>query len=224
MNDQMVKDLLSRVLALERGQIRYRQGLVTDDSPFSVALGGSDVAYEDVAILAGAPAHTGDKVAALTFGHDMLVLGEVNADRRVPHARVHNSTNLSIATASNVVLTFNSERWDADAMHSTSLNTGRLTAVRPGLHLLDAGVEFAASAGGNERQIAFRLNGTTFIKASKVPRPTAALGSTIGVSTHYRLAAGDYVEVLAYQDSGAALNVVASANYSPEFSMTWVSP
>jgi hypothetical protein len=44
------------------------------------------------------------------------------------------------------------------------------------------------------------------------------------VTTVYDLAAGDYLEVFAYQDSGGALNVQTNANYSPEFSMVLVAP
>ena len=41
----------------------------------------------------------------------------------------------------------------------------------------------------------------------------------IPVTTIYQLTAGDYVEVRAYQNSGGALNVNSTANYSPEFWM-----
>lgn len=53
---------------------------------------------------------------------------------------------LTIANNSTTQLTFDSERWDTDGMHSTSTNTGRLTCVTSGLYLVFANVQWVASA------------------------------------------------------------------------------
>ena len=39
--------------------------------------------------------------------------------------------------------------------------------------------------------------------------------------TLYELAVNDYVELVVYQSSGGALNVVSSGNHSPEFMMVY---
>jgi len=75
MDDQTARDLLKRVKTLENEVVRLRRGVVTDGSPLSVALGGSDVAYEDVRALDGPLLDTGDPVAVLLRGNDLLVLG-----------------------------------------------------------------------------------------------------------------------------------------------------
>ena len=41
------------------------------------------------------------------------------------------------------------------------------------------------------------------------------------IPAHYDLAVGDYVELLAYQTSGGALNAIAVGNYAPSLSMMW---
>lgn len=73
MNDQTLKDIDRRLKALEQTTVRYRAGEITDTAPLDVALGGSDVAYEDVQALG--PVATGDQVATLVWGNDLLVLG-----------------------------------------------------------------------------------------------------------------------------------------------------
>ena len=70
-----MRDLLRRVAALERQQVRLRVGEVTGTAPLDVALGGSDTSYEDVASV-GAVA-SGDGVATIVSGHDLLVLGAI---------------------------------------------------------------------------------------------------------------------------------------------------
>jgi hypothetical protein len=138
----------------------------------------------------------------------------------VPQARVYNDANISHATSSTAqALTFNSERYDIGDLHSTSVNTGRLTAPVPGLYDIGASIEFAANVTGF-RSLALRLNGTTILAGQVVMAVTvAAVAHRIQVATQYQLVTGDYVEVVANQSSGAALNILASGNYSPEFWM-----
>lgn len=129
-------------------------------------------------------------------------------------ARVFNSGALSINNATPTVTTFDSERWDNGDLHSTSANTGRLTAPVTGLYVVGASVSFASNGTGY-REVRLRLNGTTSIaidtRAAITGQPTRVV-----ISTEYRLAAGDYVEVVVEQTSGGALNVEASGNWSPE--------
>jgi hypothetical protein len=76
-------------------------------------------------------------------------------------------------------------------------------------------VAFAQNATGI-RGIQIRLNGSTLLASNFVVAFTGASTDVMAV-THYNLAANDYVELLAYQNSGGALNASLGANYSPEF-------
>lgn len=136
-----------------------------------------------------------------------------------PSARVYNNAAIKIANASNVALTFNSERWDTDAIHDTTTNTGRLTCKTAGIYNIYGSVQFAASATGY-RYLLIRLNGSTFI-ASHGHTEVEAIVEDMSISTEYSLAVNDYVELMVHQNSGGALDVNASANYSPEFGMTF---
>lgn len=80
MNDDVLKDLLRRVTALERTAVRYRAGEVTALAPLDVELGGSGVPYEDVKAVG--LCKVGDQVATLLWGSDLIVLGHVTEGMR----------------------------------------------------------------------------------------------------------------------------------------------
>lgn len=128
-------------------------------------------------------------------------------------ARVLNSGNISINDSTLTALTFDSERFDTDSIHSTSSNTERLTCVTAGKYIIVGNFSWASDPNQGEANI--RLNGSTKIAG------TMAITDyrQIGLTTIYDLAVGDYVELMALQTSGGALNVSAISNYSPEFSM-----
>lgn len=139
-----------------------------------------------------------------------------------PMARVYNSTNFSVATASLTAITFNSERFDVGSCHSTSSNTSRLTVPSGGGGVYEIGgcVQYAANATG-VRSTSVYLNGTTPIAVNSLPS-VAAVAFAHQVSCFYRLSAADYVELCIYQTSGGNLNIEAASNYSPEFWFRWV--
>lgn len=136
-----------------------------------------------------------------------------------PAARAFNSANISIATATTTAITLDSERFDTDTIHDTVTNNSRLTCKTAGKYQITGNVSWAASAGGTFRAVQIRLNGATTIAAA-LNSPSASNSSDMAVTTLYDLAVNDYVELMVRQDSGGALNVVASGNFSPEFMMS----
>jgi hypothetical protein len=143
-----------------------------------------------------------------------------------PTCRVFNSTAIAVSSGvvTPTVLTFNSERFDTDGIHSTASNTSRLTCNTPGVYSIFANVLFDASGAGTVRIAQVRLNGTTLIGEMRLgPVSGGALGTSVAFNTPYKLAIGDYVELIVYQDSGGSLNVLAIPSITPEFGMTRVA-
>jgi len=132
-------------------------------------------------------------------------------------ARVYNDTAIETATGEWVELTFNSERFDTDDIHSTSSNTGRLTCKTAGKYGIIAQVAMFVAVN-KVLAVAIKLNNTTQIAIFVNPADTA---STLysAVSTHYDLAVDDYVEVEIFHNNVAATDIISTGNYSPEFSM-----
>ncbi len=123
-----------------------------------------------------------------------------------PLAHVWNSAAQSIADSTDTVLTFNSEYEDTDTLHSTSVNTGRFTATRAGWYEVRVYFEWVANATGR-RRVGIRKNATALVYDT---RNAVSSGATAGVLTWLvDLTVFDYVDVVALQASGGALNVAA---------------
>lgn len=128
-------------------------------------------------------------------------------------ARVYNSSNVSLSTATETALTFDSERYDTAAYHSTVTNTERLTVPVTGYYHIGA-IARITNSPGDPSYILLQINGTTTIALDLI-----ANNSNIPmgvVSCDYQLTAGDYVKVFVYVQSSSK-NAVNNGNYSPEF-------
>lgn len=98
---------------------------------------------------------------------------------------------------------------DPDAMHDTATNNSRVAILTPGWYKVDAALWWSA-AGGTQRAAFLRKNGVTTIGDDRKP-PTPVLAAY--TFPEVRLVAGDYLELLAFQDSGGALNLTRDANF-----------
>jgi hypothetical protein len=137
-----------------------------------------------------------------------------------PQVRVTNSGTQSIPNGTDTALTFDTETFDTDSMHSTVSNTSRLTCQTPGLYHITGGAEFSTNATGL-RACVIKINGSTPIGfGTSVPGSSVSSAlNRLTANMIYRLSAGDYVEFMVHQTSGAALSTVAL----PIFAMVRVS-
>ena len=123
-------------------------------------------------------------------------------------AKVYNSSALqTIGTSSWTAMTFDTEVWDTDSIHSTVSNTSRLT-VPAGLGgkwlvMGNTGVVEANSTG--MRNTGFQVDGS-WTKGGNFNDENADSGSgQYGASAILDLDAGEYVEFMVYQTSGGDL-------------------
>lgn len=141
-------------------------------------------------------------------------------DRTPLGAHVYNTANIPVLNGSAPMLTFNAQRTNDGAFHSTSVNPSRLTAPIDRSYGIGASIEWAAAANGR-RQLALVVNGSLVIQVAEADyTPAGGVPINLSVYTEFVLLAGDYVEVRAYQTSGGTLNVVANSAWSPEFWIT----
>ena len=143
-----------------------------------------------------------------------------------PRVKVYRNAAYGITTATNTMVAWNAEEWDTDTMHSTSVNTTRLTATTAGRYHVQCRIVFDGHATATiGRRVKLWKNGNagTLCDADIDPAPSSAYSRTF-VSTTVQMAAGDYVEVEVYQDSGGDLSVIGAALGTSErswFEMTW---
>lgn len=169
---------------------------------------------------------TGNTITASIWNADVVdnldwLGGEATGGK--PSCRVYNSSNFSVAHDVQTAITFNSERWDNGAMHSTSVNTSRITIPSGGggKYLIGGHVSYDSNATGG-RSTLIVVNGSTIV-AGHSDNALTALPLNHSISTMYPLSAGDYVELHVYQTSGGNLDIVAGGNYTPEFWAMWMA-
>ena len=138
-----------------------------------------------------------------------------------PACRVYNNAAIPITQSVNTALTFNSERVDTDAMHSTVTNTGRITFNTAGEYIVGVNVEWAFNAT-SFRLLGIRLNGSTIIGQVLGPPESTGVGTQQSVVTKYKFAINDYIEVVVQQNTTGSLNITSIGNYVPEFWAEWV--
>lgn len=138
-----------------------------------------------------------------------------------PSCRAYRSSSQTgIVTATVTTILLDSESHDTDSMHSTVSNTGRVTFNTGGLYAVHAGVGIESNATG-VRVAWLALNGSD---ASRIVQSgvNAVNGDVtdLTLSTIYKFAAGDYVELHVYQTSGA--NRATATLQQPFISATWL--
>lgn len=129
-----------------------------------------------------------------------------------PRAVVFNSATQAIADSTTTAITFDSETTDVGALHSTSVNTSRLTVPTggDGFYLVTAYIYFASNATG-VRTLLLNKSSTT-VQSVSGPGNTAANPTSVHISWMGTLAAAEYVELFASQTSGGSLNIGNASN------------
>ncbi len=111
-------------------------------------------------------------------------------------ARVYNDAAISVTTSGvPQALTFNSEEYDYNGLHSTSTNTSRLTAAIGGIYTITGHATYTSNATGI-RQLTIRKNGASTTWASSVSGGLAA-----------------YSPVDASSSANALVNILNSGTY-----------
>jgi hypothetical protein len=137
------------------------------------------------------------------------------------------STVQSIPNNTYTPLTFTSEVVDRDNGHSVTTNTSRYTAQTAGYYLFNGQIQYASNVTGSRRALWWVNGGTPtgngggfFTTSSTL---VAGNVSVVAPPFFVYLAVGDYVELAAFQNSGAALNTVAAGGVFCTMSAIWVS-
>jgi hypothetical protein len=138
----------------------------------------------------------------------------VNATGGAFHGcRVYNDGAQSIPNNSTTAITFAQEEFDTDAFHSTSSNTSRITIPTglDGYYRFTYGGTFAGNSSGIRIGILHKNGGVTnlgdIIGSFSCHASNTVNDVTVENTAIIHLSAGDYIEFLAYQNSGGSLNI-----------------
>lgn len=118
------------------------------------------------------------------------------------------SAYTSVTNSTETVLAFGSESDDTDGYHDTVTNNSRITVPSglAGVYSISGLVQFAVSSTG-QRYCRLKVNGTPS-DFGQTAQGIATLGTHVVLSQQRRLAVGDYIELIAFQNSGGALNAI----------------
>lgn len=146
-----------------------------------------------------------------------------NATGGAPMGRAYNSANLTISSSTETQLTFDSERFDLQSMHSTVSNTGRLTIPSggAGVYLVGASIRVSGVAAGTEIFVALRHNSTTTFARQSHP-PVTGDEEHLAVVSLYRGVAADWFDVTVWHNHGSDATVQYQPQFSPEFWAIWM--
>lgn len=141
-----------------------------------------------------------------------------------PACAVYHDTTQSCADAAETLIVFNSERYDTDSMHSTVSATSKITFTTAGLYLITFRATLPGLTTYSRVYSSLRVDGSTLIGYAGETPTTFNAGPLLLNTAVYKAAAGSYVEALVYQDNTAntAQNLQSGANFSPEFTATWL--
>lgn len=120
-------------------------------------------------------------------------------------------------------VTFTTEDVDSSGMHSTVSNTSRATAVYPGWYVTAGGLCWPANATG-QRALGWAVNGTSVNGADTSIQGFTGLTNRQAARTiRVFLNVGDYLELMAFQNSGGTLATDATTTAQSSLDVGWES-
>lgn len=128
--------------------------------------------------------------------------------------RVRNNAAISIPNNTTTALTFNTEAFDTDGMHSTVSNTGRITIATGGKYIIGYNLEFAGNVNGLRE--AFITREGVAEGANQLMGGDATI-NRLSSSILITAVAAEWFDVRVFQDSGGALNINSTGIFVPVF-------
>lgn len=209
----MDKFQLAQVFAPSTGPAwQFRQGQVVSiqsDYTATVTIAGSTTSVPGVRYIGQPPRPTAG-VWMVSNGTDLFIVGTIAAANGALAPDVYRTTNQSIANASATAISWNAEDYDSYGLYSSG---DALNITIPGRYIAVAQADFAANATG-VRSAVITLDGTTTIGGISTPAHAAVARLNVH-SLPFTVTTTTAVRVVVEQNSGGALDVVASGNVSP---------
>jgi hypothetical protein len=135
---------------------------------------------------------------------------------------IYNDASQSIADGATAYLDFDQEYFDTDTLHDPSSNPSRITINEAGLYLIVVNLKFAGNTTG-DRLARVIKNRSEIITGASCEGITGFSDTSLNFSTIVSLAADDYIEVNAGQNSGGALDVSYAAEWTPNFGVSKIT-
>ena len=152
------------------------------------------------------------RLALPAVGGQPALLGSNGLDLTAVGGRfsvgVQRTAAQSLSTDTFTPISFDTQNHSYGSMHSLTTNPTRVTFPVAGRYLFTGYTDYAANTTNN-RQTAIRYNGTTYKGVAAIKSATALSTTAVFFAAIIDTLAGDYAELVGYQDSTASLDVTA---------------
>lgn len=138
-------------------------------------------------------------------------------------ARAYGTAATSATNGAWTAAALAAENFDTDSYHDNTTNNSRITIPSDGTYLFVGQINFAASAAGTIRGVALRANGSAYRAAYYQPPMGATYENALQISLIYQFVAGDYIQIVGFQDTGAALNITNTSTQTPALAVYKIS-
>lgn len=154
----------------------------------------------------------GQMVKVIYDGTNFQLVSATPGD--VIFAMQRNSSAQSIANATTVKILTNTADKTVGNINNDTVNS-KIIINKAGFYFLTLYMGFGDNINGSFRIPSFRLNGAGVLDIY-IAKTTVSGGIRLTVTHYVQLAVNDYIDIAGYQDSGAALNVIAGAYFTVE--------
>lgn len=139
-----------------------------------------------------------------------------------PACRVYQTTGTTASSASGTTLSFDTEEYDTDGIHSTTTNPSRLTPQTPGRYRIEARVAIGDNSTG-DRYIGLNKNGSNLAQTEGPGDKTSGnIWRQEVITESYFNGTSDYVEAVLYQAEGVSITTATGASNATEFAIRWI--
>jgi hypothetical protein len=216
--------------AIRQGEITA----ITNDSGtyyLTVKISGDTTTISKVRYSSSLTPRVGQIVFLQINGNDIYAIDELAGADKTLAVRAERTTNQSIPDSANTAITFDTDNSDLWGVWNSG-NATRLTVPIAGRYVAIGQLHFAAADNGIRRAIIRQDGSTDLAEQDIVVRNTTVAGATytayavkLNVMTlPFTLAANAYIELIAFQNSGGAIDVVGTSNPKPSLSLIYLGP
>jgi hypothetical protein len=144
-----------------------------------------------------------------TVGNAAFITALYDSIEDKPRCRAYKTTsNQSVNNTTLTEITLNAESFDSGTLHDNVTANTKITVPTGGggVYLIGGSVRYAVNGTGL-RAAQVRKNGATILSTTEHGGADASIQTFVMTTTIVVLAAADYIELMAYQSSGGALDV-----------------
>lgn len=138
-----------------------------------------------------------------------------------PYAILTTAHNQNITASTTTAVNFESEVADSHNGHSTSSNISRYTVPQSGVYRVDAVVPWVGNTAEGKYEMHVRVNGSTAWVAGSTYKGTQNVTPIMQGGATVRLNAGDYIELVVWQGTGATRAIDCTFNGGPRLEVIW---